>query len=722
MTSTDTTTRTGAVRPKGYRPDIEGMRAIAILLVLLYHAGLPFLPGGFVGVDVFFVISGFLITGLLIRELETNGRISLARFYARRAKRLLPATAVVLVATAALTWWTHSVVDWQTFGIDIIGSALYVVNWVLAGRAVDYLAEDVGVSPVQHFWSLAVEEQFYIVWPLLLLVVGWLVARHARARLRPVMTVAILLVIVPSFLWSLHLTSSNPERAFFVSTTRLWELGIGAFIAIGAGVWDRVPRAVSIVLGWAGLAAVVASGFVITSATAWPGYAALLPVLGSAAVIIAGFTSGPLGPAGLLAVRPAVWVGGLSYSLYLWHWPLLVSAAAYWGDLTPVQGLGVALLSILPAYLSYRFVENPIRFSSHLSGSNRLTLSLGANFTAVGVVAGLLLVLAVPTNTTEPGEAGRGATAVTEEAEGTDDGEQNGAGTDEAEQTGPGPGEDDEPAPGSVESLAEVDWFEPSVTEAAEDLPPGSEEGCQVDQVSPEPIRCEYGDPDGETTIVVVGDSKMLQWEQVLGQIAAERGWQVISYTKSSCAFSSGMQANKGEPYTSCAEWNEAVMDIILEIDPDAVLTTSRVARMLEDPQDASTLSEGAFQEAITEAWQELSDHGIPLVAILDNPSPDLSVYECVADNMDDLAACTFAKDEGIDRSSAPAFEEVAEQVAGVETVDIREAICPDTECVPVIGEVLVYRQTSHLTNTYALTLKPVLEEELVPPVEQMTG
>ncbi|MGB7449421.1 MAG: acyltransferase, partial [Ornithinimicrobium sp.] len=381
MTSPDTASRTGVVRPTGYRPDIEGMRAVAIGLVLWYHAGLPFLPGGFVGVDVFFVISGFLITGLLIKELELQGRISLPRFYARRAKRLLPATAVVLVATAALTWLTQPVVQWRAFGVDIVGAALYIVNWVLAGRAVDYLAEDVGVSPVQHFWSLAVEEQFYIVWPLLLILVGWWVAKRPGARLRPVMLAGILVVIVPSFVWSVYQTGANPERAFFVTTTRLWELGVGAFVAIGSTVWTRVPRLVAIPLGWLGLGAVVLSGMMVSAETAWPGYAALLPTLGSAAVIVAGFTSGPAGPAGLLGLRPAVWVGGLSYSLYLWHWPLLISAEAQWGELSAVQGLAVAVSSAVPAYLSYRFVENPLRFAKPLSRSHPLTLSLGMNFT-----------------------------------------------------------------------------------------------------------------------------------------------------------------------------------------------------------------------------------------------------------------------------------------------------------------------------------------------------
>ncbi len=706
MTSSDTTFPAGVVRPKGYRPDIEGLRAVAVLLVLLYHAGLPFLPGGFVGVDVFFVISGFLITGLLIRELEQHGKVSLSRFYARRAKRLLPATAVVLVATALLTWWTAPVVQWRTFGLDITGAALYVVNWVLAGRAVDYLAEDVGVSPVQHFWSLAVEEQFYIVWPLLLIIIGWWVAKRPGARLRPVMLAGILLVIVPSFVWSLYLTGANPGRAFFVSTTRLWELGIGAFVAIGSGVWMRVPKPLAVVLGWVGLVAVLASGFLVTAQTAWPGYAALWPTLGSAAVIVAGFTSGTAGPAVVLAWRPAVWVGGLSYSLYLWHWPLIVSAEAQWGDLSPVQGLLVAGFSIVPAYLCYRFIENPVRFSGSLARSNKFTLSLGANFSAVGVVAGLILVLAVPfaSSTADgDGRAGSGAAVIGSAVE-----------DEESPSTDPA-------APGTVESLKDVTWFVPSALDAVDDIPPvPEEEGCQVDQVSSEPIRCEYGDPDGDVNIVVVGDSKVLQWQTVLAEIADEEGWQVISYTKSACAFSSGIQLAKGKPYTSCAEWNAEVLDLVLDLEPDVVLTTNRVNEALEDPEDKQSRTSEAMVDAIAQTWEQLSAADIPVLTILDNPSPGITVYECVAENMDDLAACTFDRETGIESSSAPGHQEAATRVPGTRTIDIRHAICPESECVPVIGNVLVYRQTSHITDTYAKTLKPVLAAELVPAVQEL--
>src|SRR5690625_3732468 len=235
-----------------FRPDIEGMRAVAIGLVLIYHAGLSQLPGGFVGVDVFFVISGFLITGLLIREIERTGRISLRRFYARRAKRLLPATGVVLIATSLLTWLTISAVEWRDFGLDIVASALYVVNWQLASRSVDYLAEDVGPSPVQHFWSLAVEEQYYIIWPVLLVLLAWWLRRRGSQRIRPYLGLAVMLLIGFSLAFSIYFTTVDPSRAFFVTPTRLWELGIGAAVAIGAGWWQRIPGVLSATLGWLG--------------------------------------------------------------------------------------------------------------------------------------------------------------------------------------------------------------------------------------------------------------------------------------------------------------------------------------------------------------------------------------------------------------------------------------------------------------------------------------
>ena len=700
MTSTDTqhTTGTAPVRSSVFRPDIEGLRAVAIGLVLVYHAGVRQLPGGFVGVDVFFVISGFLITGLLIREVETHGRLSLRRFYARRAKRLLPAAGLVLAATAALTWLTISVVDWRTFGWDIVGAALYVVNWVLAGRAVDYLAEDVGASPVQHFWSLAVEEQFYIVWPLLLVLVGWVVRRRGLP-VRPVMAVAILLLVVPSFAWSVHLSQASPDVAFFVTTTRLWELGIGALVAIGAAQWRRIPARAAAAVGWASLAAVLLSGLVISAGTTWPGTATLLPTLGTAAVVVAGFNPGAGGPAGLLSWRPAVWVGGLSYSLYLWHWPLLVAATAAWGELGAKRGLLVVAAAFLPAWLSYRFVENPIRFSRAVSRSNPLALSVGANFSLLGLVAGLALVLAVPSSA--PAADAAGASVLDSRASGP------------AARAA---------APGTVASLADVGTITPSPAHATSDVPAGYADGCDVAVTERAVEVCEYGDPDGDVVVAVVGDSKVFQWQSALDAVGAEQGWRMVYYVKSACPFADALPVADGEVNESCVEWNEAVLARLAELGPDVVVTGQRHGVAPESRERLDDRTPEAMEEGLVTRWEQLAELGVPVVALLDNPSPGMEVYECVAEHPERLEECVFDRERGIASSAAPTQRAAAERVPTARVVDPTDWVCPQEQCVPVIGDVLLYRQGTHLTDTYVRSATPLLAAELVPLVEELTG
>ncbi|WP_454084908.1 acyltransferase family protein [Georgenia sp. Marseille-Q6866] len=698
MTSTDTQMArpVSAARSAAFRPDIEGLRAVAIGLVLVYHAGVRQLPGGFVGVDVFFVISGFLITGLLIRELERDGKVSLRRFYARRAKRLLPAAGLVLLVTSALTFWTLPVVEWRNFGWDVVGAALYVVNWVLAGRSVDYLAEDVGASPVQHFWSLAVEEQFYILWPLLLVLVGWLVRRSARLRVRPVMVAGILLIAVPSFLWSVDYSQASPNAAFFVTTTRLWELGIGAFVAIGATQWGRLPRVLATVLGWAGLTTVVLSGFLLTSQTTWPGWAALLPTLGTAAVIVAGFVHGNRGPARLLAWKPAVWVGALSYSLYLWHWPLIVAATALWGELGGRRGLLVMAAAVVPAYLSHRFVENPIRFSGSVARSDGLALSIGANFSLIGVAAGLALILAVPS---APAAGGSGSGAAAIEAPGT---------------TTAGPG--------TLASLGEVEAIVPAPVDAPRDLPAGYADGCDVDVTEDELVVCEYGDLDGEVTVAVVGDSKVYQWQSALDAVAEEQGWRLVYVVKSACPFSTALPMAGEDLNDSCVTWNEEALETVTELQPDLLLTSQRNPTAPASTADLQDRTREAMEDGLVERWEQLAELGIPVAVLLDNPSPDIDVYECVAENLQSLEECTFDRETGIAESAALTQRAAAERVDTARVVDLTEHVCPAEVCVPVIGDVLVYRQGSHLTDTYVRSLTPVLARELVAVVEELAG
>jgi peptidoglycan/LPS O-acetylase OafA/YrhL len=674
-------------RGAAFRPDIEGLRAIAVGLVLVYHAGVDQLSGGFVGVDIFFVLSGFLITGLLVRELERTGRVSLPQFYARRAKRLLPATAVVLAVTGLLTWLYIPVTQWRAFGGDIVSAALYVVNWRLADRSVDYLAEGTGASPVQHFWSLAVEEQYYIVWPVLLLLVG-LVVRRTRAKVRPTMAVALALIVLPSLAWSMYLTSTQPAVAFFVTTTRLWELGIGAAVAIGATQWSRIPVGAAHVLGWAGLAAIGASALLLSTSTPWPGSAALLPTLGTAAVVVAGFRGG--GPARLLGWRPMVWVGGMSYSLYLWHWPLIVAATfAAGGELGAKRGLVVIAASFVPAWLSLKLVENPVRFSTWVGARARHALAVGLACTVIGVLAGVALLLAVPKAPPAP--------PVTPE--------------DPASRVGAEVLVADGPEAGAPRDTSQ--FITPAPTEAVDDVPEAYDLECQVESDGAEPKACAWGDPDGTFDVAVVGDSKALQWTSAFDEVGRTEGWRVTTWTKSACAFADVVQTQNGQPYDTCVEWNAAVLAELEASPPDVLVTSQRSTSAM--PPEGGDSSSDAMVEGLERRWQQVTDLGIRVVVLLDNPAPPDEVYECVAENLESLTTCAFDRADGVERSAAPELSAAAEALGDtVGVVDMTPWVCPTEQCAPVIGDVLVYRQGSHLTDTYVRSTAGMLRDELV--------
>ncbi|BDZ42879.1 acyltransferase [Paraoerskovia sediminicola] len=689
--------RPGSRRAGSFRPDVEGLRAIAVGSVLLYHAGILLVPGGFIGVDIFFVLSGFLITGLLVRELETTGRVSLPRFYARRVKRLLPAASLVLVVTSALTWAFGSVVDWRTFGYDIVGAATYVVNWLFAAQSVDYLAEGTGASPVQHFWSLAVEEQYYIVWPLLLIVVALIVRRRQGAHLRPTMAVALAIVVVPSFVASVLWTATSPTEAFFVTPTRLWELGVGAFVAIGTRLWSRIPPAVAALVGWLGLATLATGALLLNAELPWPGAWALVPTLGTAAVIVAGFSLGRGAPAHLLGWAPLVWIGGLSYSLYLWHWPLLIAAENIWGELGQKKGLLVVLLAVIPAWLSLRFVENPARHARSLARSNTLTLSLGLNLTAVGAIAGILLVLAVPrgTSTTEQEVDDLGANAV-------------GSAADQAD-------------PPDIEVVDRADSITPDPAAARYDLPPAYADDCQVGVESSAVEPCIIGQPDGSTTLALVGDSKALQWESALDSAGTTHGWRVETMTKSACAFTDAMQTVQDDDYVSCYDFGENVMSYLLDdLRPDAVIVSQGANEAYT--RDGNFSVEGMVT-GLNSYWTRLEDAGIDVIVLLDNPSPvdidDVNgqVYGCVAEHPENLSACAFDRARGTSASGSAALSPAAEQTAAVDVVDMADWICGPTTCPAVVGDALVYRQGSHLTDTYVRTLDTALSDRLEPLV-----
>src|ERR1700761_7358311 len=389
---------------RSFRPDIEGLRAIAIVAVLLCHAGVPFLAGGYVGVDVFFVISGFLITKLLLGELDRSGTISLRGFYARRAKRLLPLSAVLLATVGVLSMILLSPLRDTEVAGDIISAALYVANWHFAAQSVDYFAQGLEPSPVLHLWSLAIEEQFYLVWPGLMLAVTWFWRRRGRS-IRPVLWVALALILAGSLVYGVILTNEKPAFAYFDTFARAWELGLGAALALVGTV--KLPRLGAVALGWAGIAAIVYASFAFTGETSFPGTAALVPVLGAGALILSGtvlaatargVTGTRFGAGWVLALPPIRYVGRISYSWYLWHWPFLVFAAAIWGPrLSVAAGLAAVAASWVPTQLTHTLIENPVRRAPALKRMPNRAIALGLTCTAVALAVGIGLRAAQPT-------------------------------------------------------------------------------------------------------------------------------------------------------------------------------------------------------------------------------------------------------------------------------------------------------------------------------------
>ncbi|MFY0406572.1 acyltransferase family protein [Solicola sp. PLA-1-18] len=677
--------RSEPITPRGFRPDIEGLRAIAVLAVVVYHAGLG-LPGGYVGVDVFFVISGFLITRQLTRSVGERGFRAIPTFYAHRVRRLLPAAvAVVLATVAAARVWAPPL---QVRGIAMDGlfTTFYGLNYRLAVQGTDYQHLGVDASPLQHFWSLAVEEQFYVVWPLTIALVVVL-----GRRLAPGLLVAVTVAAVAVSSWfSVTVTQTSAPWAYFSLHTRAWELGLGELVALTAGLWATLPRRLAGLLAWVGLAAVVASAVLYTDATPFPGHAAWLPVGGAALVVAAG-CGGRVGAERVLGEPLMQCLGRISYSWYLWHWPMLVLAPHVVGhDLSVLERGVVVWTSLVVALLSFFLVEEPAR-RAVMPDVRWAGFAVGM---AAAVTAVVVLVVAVlPVALT-----GRGADSRLTALGGSDTGTS-------ALTTALAAGLDTREAPANLTPRPDV---------AAQSLPPTSRNGCHAGFTSTERPACEYGDTTSARTVVLFGDSHAEQWLPALDVLGRQNGFKVVSWTKSACPVADLTVRDPAlnRDYTECDTWRAETVAAIAAMQPRRVVVSQ------SENVASSSVSPKAFAAATVRTLDALRERsGARVEYVQDIPIPGSDLPGCVAANLDDVRACSFDRDDAYAYPARHAALLDAVPAAVESAADPADWFCTDDACPAVVGNVLVFRNDSHMTVPYSRWLAPQLQG-LVPPKE----
>lgn len=706
MTSPPTTSSREPMPRLVERGDIQGLRAVAVLLVVLAHAGLPGLSGGYIGVDVFFVVSGYLISALLLREATTTGRVSLTGFYAKRARRILPAATVVLLATTLASTVGLSIVRAGEVVEDVLWSTFFLANVQFARIGTDYFAADRAPSPVQHFWSLSVEEQFYLVWPALVaLVLVWAAGRKgaegARHRIG-VLTVVVSFAALGSLAWATYLSTTAPAAAYFSTPARAWELAAGVLLALAGRSLHRLGGRLRAALAVSGLVAIVAAATLFDELTPIPGPAALLPVLGTVAVLAAGAGGRAPVVGRLLELRPMRWIGDLSYSLYLWHWPFLILGAAY---ADRQLGLGENALLLLGALLAslatYHLVENPMRRASALRRRPRLALVLWP------VAAGSVLVASLWSGSyTDRAEAELAASA-------------------DRFRIGDVPPEERVARTGDRlhdEIALSVDMatvggpiprpLAPELTQVTRDLPLGDAR-CVAETDEARHDLCAVGDVGSDHTVVLFGSSLANMWLPALEALGEEHGFEVVPLIKFGCppaTVSIFDQRTKGR-HESCDDWREWALGEIDRIRPETVVVgTHSNGRVLDKagtgslPRPVAAAALAAGMEDVTARILRSADqvrllgdivylHGSPVACLLREGAT--------------MASCTNEVPPRT-RWINERLRRAADQ-EGAKYVDVLELTCADGRCPLVVDGTVVYRDRQHLTRTYVLKVRDEL-------------
>jgi peptidoglycan/LPS O-acetylase OafA/YrhL len=559
-----------------FRPDVEGLRAIAILLVVVFHSGISTLSGGYIGVDVFFVISGFVITGVLLRERASSGRTSILAFYGRRCRRIIPAATLVIIVTVVLSYFFLGVGAGGRTATDGRWASVFLANFHFASVGTNYLSSQQPPSPLQNYWSLSVEEQFYIVYPTLFLLLAGV---RMRSSLRVRLAIGLVLVIGGSLAFSILDTRWDVTGAYFSPFTRACELALGALVAVGTPWLLKIPRNVGATATWLGLGAILTAAFTFGAQTAYPGSLVTIPVVGAALVIAGGVTAPRFGAELLLKLRPFRVLGKLSYSLYLWHWPILILAAEYAGKTTlPVwQNLGWVLVAVGASAITYILVENPIRHAKVLFRVRWSSIGLGFALVAVTLGAVTLQSDVASGSAAGPGKAVSipGVASLQTVLRLVAASNQIRA------------------VPSNlVPPLSSVVLPVPAPTPA----PPSTSLGCAAAIPQSKVLACNFGDLHSTHTMVLYGDSHALMWFNALDDIATNAHWRIVLLSKPACLADllptrvPGAIGEATDEWVACDQWHRfAINRINAEPQPDP-------KRSSRDPKAMGTRLEALVQ------------------------------------------------------------------------------------------------------------------------------
>jgi peptidoglycan/LPS O-acetylase OafA/YrhL len=630
-----------------FRPDIEGLRALAVGLVIASHAGLPFLRGGFVGVDVFFVLSGYLITSLLMQEISSSGTVNFARFYARRARRLLPAAiTMVLVVCGAESIIMSPVAQFKTLKAAL-ATVLYSSNFYFAHLQQQYFYQhSAATNPLLHTWSLAVEEQFYLIWPVLLLLLVRTI-KSVRGR-----SIALAAISLASFVLCVWLTATNSILAFFATPVRVWEFGAGGLLAFMPESWLVGRQRLWSWLGGIGILTLMASGEWI-HALMFPGYVAAIPVVGTLLLLMAGVRA-PESPAiRLLRARPAQAMGRLSYSLYLWHWPVLVIGQQLVANNSVPFRLGWIALAGLMAAVTYVAIERPIRLQPSLIARSSLTLGLAvlSAILCVGAMGARLAILH------------------------------------------------------RSEQFRKYD-------RVVQDIPGVYRKGCTPDRPDPHPAMCFFGElAQPQSTVVLFGDSHAAEWFPALQEIANEQHWRLATIVKPGCT-PLNMRVDP-QMYPVCEQWRRGAIAEIEALRPDLVIVTSASravdadGKFLEDMQ--------VWEQGARDTFAALTKQGVKVRFIRDTPFVDYDVPGCLAQAEWDRRTQCPAPVSAIALSPDvyAAEERAAKGLGNVKFLDLSDRMCGPDRCYLEVDGQLIYRDGDHLTAGFSRTLGAVLLQRL---------